>query len=139
MRRVIAVAAVLATMLAIPATGAADECPSIEGRAFLDFGPDLEGTAYVVYDGERLRVPFDHVGISGGNTVFFVFHFPDGDVDITETATITPVGDGGTVAFESDLVVTDGGSGSMEWSGVANVSGQIANIMELSGNICVGS
>ena len=139
MRRITKVSIlVLTILLLLPAAGASAEghCPSISGKAYFDFGRTSTGMAKVVYDGERMLVPFRAIGFSGSD-IFFEWNFPQGDVTIVEHATNfteigVPVG-----VFDTGLDVIEGGSGSWQWTGTANRAGGLAVIKSLSGDLCI--
>ncbi len=141
MRRLMMATALAVTMLVPGAAAIAEDCPTIEGQGFLDFGRTGQGTVNVIYDGARIRVPFVGTGFvpTGEFTadIFFDFFFPDGVVSVVEHSTVTPVA-GPLVTFDSTIEVLNGGTGGWEWSGKTNVAGGHAVIMELSGAVCVG-
>ncbi len=139
MRRV-ALVLVLVLLLLVPATGASAQCPTIEGKARLDYGRTLEGTANLVYDGERIRVGFIQTGFvpigPDSFDIYFDWFFPDGTVSIVEHSTTTPLV-GPLFEFNSTIEVEGGGDGNWTWSGVSNVAGGIALIRNLSGELCI--
>ena len=139
MKRVLLAGALVLLMLVPAANASANDCPSIEGRALLDYGRTNTGTALVIYDGQRLRVDFIGTGFvpTGPNTadVHFDWLFPDGTVSLVEHSTTTPIV-GPLVAFDSTVEVTSGGSGDWTWSGISNVAAGNARF-ELSGTLCI--
>ena len=146
MRRVTQVLVLtLLFLVLIPATGAsADEgCMTpITGKAFFDFGRTSAGMANVVYDGERMSVPFRAVDFQAHDDHFdivFRWEFPQGPVTIVEHAdNFIPIG-GPVGTFNTSLEVIGGGSGGWDWSGTANRAGGVAVIKSLAGTLCVGS
>lgn len=140
MRRVTQILALTFLML-IPATGVpADGCPTISGKAYFDFGRTSQGMANVVYDGQKMLVPFRAIAYTGSD-IFFEWNFPQGDVTIVEHATnFTPIGPTGVVGvFDTSLDVIRGGSGTWQWTGTANGAGGLAVIKSLSGTLCIDS
>ena len=115
MRRVTQVVALTFLML-IPATGAsADECPTISGKAFFDFGRSGTGMANVVYGGERMLVPFRAISYDGFD-ILFEWDFPQGQVLIVEHSTFEPFA-GPIGAFNSELDVQGPLRGSLDLVG----------------------
>ncbi len=94
--------------------------------------------ANVVYDGQRLLVPFE--GTGGGdfeNGIFeFVWFFPQGPVTILEYSEPTHIA-GPVGRFDSTIDVTGGGTGDWIWSGSANQAGAKAVIKSISGTLCI--
>jgi len=135
MRRAMLAAIVLAAM-AIPATGSAEACPSLNGRGTLDWGTTMTGALQLNYDGAHIIVPMTETAFPPE----FDLTFPGGAVvHIVEHATVTPIG-GSTVRFDSTLEVTSGGSTSgLSWSGVSNSSAGFAHIQSVSGDLCIDS
>ncbi len=135
---------VLTILLLLPAAGASADghCPSISGKGFFDFGRTSTGKANVVYDGDRMLVPFqafDFVEHDGHGDIFFVWHFPQGDVVIVEHADDFTTLGGPVGTFNTNLDVTEGGSGEWNWSGTANGAGGHAVIKSISGTLCIDS
>jgi hypothetical protein len=135
-----ALVALMVTMLPVANAAGSSHCPTISGKAKLDFGGSRTGTAKVTLDGEKLKVDFTETGFvsTGSNTadVYFTWHFPGGDVDLVEHSTYSSLS-GPRRSFASTVDVEGGGSGAMTWSGVANDASGRA-VFTLDGTLCVG-
>lgn len=138
--RRLALALVLAVAMVIPLpASAAGHCPEIDGKAFFDFGNNI-GSARIVLDGERMRVPFFSTGFvetgPGMADIYFDWYFPDGVVSLVEHSTATPTG-GPFGHFASSIDVLSGGEGTWQWSGTVDFAHQRARIEQLSGTLCI--
>lgn len=139
MKRLI-VAMVLAVAMIIPVpASAAGHCPTLNGMARLDFVNNI-GTARIVLDGQRMRVPFFSTGFvetgPGTADIFFDWYFPDGVVSIVEHSTTTPTG-GPFGHFASSIEILDGGEGEWQWSGTVDFAHGTARIEAISGTLCI--
>jgi hypothetical protein len=139
----IALALLLAVFMLVPAMSAGAEshnCVDLSGRAKLDFGsPEQEGKAKLEIDGVKTKVDFVETGSNptGPNTadIFFTWDFPQGTVTLVEHSTTTPLG-GPLVAFDSEIDLLTGASGTWDWSGIANLAAGKADIRTIEGTIC---
>lgn len=124
-----------------PATATAQECSTINGHGYLDFGTTGEGVLRLSIDGERQLVPLFPTGFREiGEGVFdirFVMLFEEGTLVVIEHSFNTPIGEG-LAFFESELDVKKGGSGSLYWYGIADQNTGFAHIQNVTGEICFG-
>lgn len=140
LRRRIVLVVVVALAMIVPTVNASanGDCAPIKGTAMLDFG-NGGGFANLSYDGERMRIPFettDLVPTPDGFDVYFVWHFPGGDVDLVEHSVATSKG-GPVIEFNSTIDVLGGGSGTSTWRGTANASSMKGAIVGISGELCM--
>ena len=141
MRRLRVMLATIATaaLVLVPTTAvqANDGCSHINGNAELDFGRN-NGRARVFVDGDRQFVNFrsiDFVETGPGTAdITFKWFFDEGVITVVEHSASVPIG-GPFLSIESPVDVIDGGTGSMLWVGIVDVSKSIARFA-LGGQIC---
>ena len=139
MRR-LTLAMILAVAMVIPLpASAAGHCAQLDGMAALDFVNNV-GSARIVLDGQRMRVPFFSTGFvqtgPGTADIFFDWYFPDGVVSIVEHSTTTPTG-GPFGHFASSIEVLSGGEGNWQWFGTVDFAHGRARIENISGDLCI--
>ncbi len=139
-RMLLAVSLVFGVVFA-PAAASAQECATLEGSGFLDFGTTGQGILEVELGGEAQTVPFFPTGVReiGENRLLirFVMFFEQGPLVVVEDSLGTPLGDD-LVFFESTLKVKKGGAGQFAWYGIADVAAGVADIQNISGELCFG-
>ncbi|MBT8207751.1 MAG: hypothetical protein HKN07_02770 [Acidimicrobiia bacterium] len=141
MKRLRLVLATIATaaLVLVPTTAAQanDGCSHVNGNAELDFGRN-NGRARVFVDGERQFVNFrsiDFVETGPGTAdITFKWFFDEGVITVVEHSASVPIG-GPFLAIDSPVDVIAGGTGSMVWVGIVDVSKSIARFA-LGGQIC---
>lgn len=138
MRRQMVVAIVVAVVGLLPLAAQAQAgCSTIEGRAVLDFGVG-EGAARLLVDGVPQNVEFFAAGFepTGPTTadIRFVWLFDEGTLVVVEHSSPVPIG-GPLVSFDSPVDIRQGGSGGMQWTGIANLDAAVARF-NVSGEIC---
>lgn len=139
--RLLLVVALVAGIVFVPSTAHAQDCVTVEGHGFLDFGTTGEGKMRLMVDGERQVVPFFPTGVieTGENMldIRFVMLFEQGPLVVVEHSAGTPIADG-IIFFDSTLDVKKGGSGGLVWYGIADQNAGFADIQHIEGEICFG-
>ncbi len=138
--RKLTLAIVMALVMIIPLpSAAADHCPTITGRANLDFGAGI-GWSRLVVDGQAMRVPFVPTGFvetgPGTADIYFDWYFPNGVVSVVEHSRSTGIG-GPFGHFGSTVEVLSGGEGEWRWAGTVDYAHSRARIESISGVLCL--
>lgn len=138
LRTFLAVVAAFALVLA-PTGVQAEECASLQGHASLDWSVGL-AKARIAVDGERQLVHMVQTGFvpTGEDTadIFYRAFFDQGTLELVEHSAPVHIG-GPLFAFNSEVEVLAGGSGSMYWAGVSNVATTTAR-WDITGHVCFG-
>ncbi len=113
------------------------DCSSIEGRAVLDFGNNV-GMARLLVDGSEQNVEFFSTGFrpTGPDSadIRFVFFFDEGTLVVVEHSSPVPIG-GDLQSFDSPVDIRQGGTGGMQWTGIANLATATARF-SVTGEVC---
>ena len=143
MRRFVTLLIALALLtLVVPSVAAAASCPKIVGFATLQVDTQANsgvGTALVKLGGTFEIVSFDSTATptSTGLDATQNWYFAAGTVTFLEHASPKPVGNK-FLSIKSPVEVTAGGSGSLSYNGLYDLSTNIATF-SLNGRLCIGS